>query len=166
VAEAWREAQAHLNAHGQPRSVLVVCATHDDIAHVTAAIRTERQHAGELGGGVKVDRYVALHDTLAQTTDPRQFHEGQVLVFHRDTTGVRRHEALEIVRVSQLDEHRRLHLDDGRVVPSTYKQFDYGYAVTAHRRQGQSVDAVVIAGETMSRELFYVAASRAASTCR
>ena len=43
VAEAWREAQAHLNAHGQPRSVLVVCATHDDIAQVTAAIRAERQ---------------------------------------------------------------------------------------------------------------------------
>jgi hypothetical protein len=46
------------------------------------------------------------------------------------------------------------------MVPSTYKHFDYGYAVTAHRSQGQSVDAVVIAGETMSRELFYVAASR------
>ena len=46
------------------------------------------------------------------------------------------------------------------MIPSTYKHFDYGYAVTAHRSQGQSVDAVVIAGETMSRELFYVAASR------
>ena len=44
------------------------------------------------------------------------------------------------------------------MIPSSYKQFDYGYAVTAHRSQGQSVDAVVIAGETMSRELFYVAA--------
>ncbi|MGH9410314.1 MAG: ATP-binding domain-containing protein, partial [Vicinamibacterales bacterium] len=33
-------------------------------------------------------------------------------------------------------------------------------AVTAHRSQGQSVDEVVIAGETMKRELFYVAASR------
>ncbi|HEV3062596.1 MAG TPA: ATP-binding domain-containing protein [Vicinamibacterales bacterium] len=222
MAEAWREAQAHLNAHGQPRSVLVVCATHDDIAHVTAAIRTERQHAGELGEGVKVDRCVALHYTLAQTTDPRQVHEGQVLVFHRDTTGVRRHEALEIVRVgphqlvtrteagqehvvaatqaqafdvyerrpieiaphdrllltpnrqelglrvtngemvtvSQVDERGRVHLEDGRTIPSSYKHFDHGYAVTAHRSQGQSVDAVVIAGETMSRELFYVAASR------
>ena len=39
VAEAWREAQVHLNAHGQSSSVLVVCATHEDIAHVTAAIR-------------------------------------------------------------------------------------------------------------------------------
>jgi len=46
VAVAWREAHAHLNAQGQPSSVFVVCATHDDIAHVTAAIRAERQHAG------------------------------------------------------------------------------------------------------------------------
>jgi ATP-dependent exoDNAse (exonuclease V) alpha subunit len=222
VAEAWREAQAHLNAHGQPSSVLVVCATHDDIAHVTAAIRAERQHAGELGEGVRVDRYVPLHYTAAQKTDPRQFHAGQVLVFHDKTPAIRRHEALEIVRVephqlvarteagrehvvtakqarafdvyerrpieiaphdrllltanreepglrvtngemvtvSQVDERGRVHLEDGRTIPSSYKHFDHGYAVTAHRSQGQSVDAVVIAGETMSRELFYVAASR------
>jgi conjugative relaxase-like TrwC/TraI family protein len=222
VAEAWRQAHAHVNVHGQPGSVLVVCATHDDIADVTAAIRAERQHAGELGAGVRMDRYVALHYTLAQKTDPRQFHEGQVLVFHRNTPDVRRHAALEVVRiepqqlvaqasggaehvvtateaqafdvyerrpieiaahdrlvltanrreagfratngemvtVSRVDEHGRLHLEDGRTLPSTFKHFEYGYAVTAHRSQGQSVDAVVIAGETMSRELFYVAASR------
>jgi hypothetical protein len=46
------------------------------------------------------------------------------------------------------------------MIPLTYKHFDHGYAVTAHRSQGQSVDAVVISGETMNRELFYVAASR------
>jgi ATP-dependent exoDNAse (exonuclease V) alpha subunit len=222
VAEAWREAHAHRNAHGQPRSVLVVCATHDDIAHVTAAIRAERQQAGELGDGVRVDRYVPLHYTLAQKTDPRQFHAGQVLVFHDQTRGVGRHEALEIVRaephqlvarteageehvvtttqaqafdvyerrpieiaphdrlvltanrqeaglrvtngevvtVARVDERGRLHLEDGRMLPSSYRQFDYGYAVTAHRSQGRSVDAVVIAAETMSKELFYVAASR------
>jgi hypothetical protein len=50
----------------QPSSVLVVCATHDDIAHVTAAIRAERQQAGDLGEGVRVDRYVSLHYTQAQ----------------------------------------------------------------------------------------------------
>jgi ATP-dependent exoDNAse (exonuclease V) alpha subunit len=222
VAEAWREAHAHLNAHGRPSSVLVVCATHEDIAQVTAAIRAARQQAGELGDEVRVDRYVPLHYTLAQKTDPRQFQAGQVLVFHDQTPEVRRHEALEIVRadphqlvarteegeervvthtqaqafdvyerrpieiaphdrllltanrqeaglrvtngemvtVSQVDERGRLHLEDGRMIPSSYRQFDYGYAVTAHRSQGQSVDAVVIAGETMRRELFYVAASR------
>ena len=223
VAEAWREAHAHLNAHGQPSSVLVVCATHDDIAHVTAAIRAERQQAGELGDGVRVDRYVPLHYTLAQKTDPGQFHAGQVLVFHDKTPEVRRHEALEIVRAdphqlvarTEAGEGARGHGHAGAGVrrvraavdrdcaarsppvdgqsarvglpchergdrdachrwttadgctskmvgrsPSSYKHFDYGYAVTAHRSQGQSVDAVVIAGETMSRELFYVAASR------
>ena len=66
----------------------------------------------------------------------------------------------EMVTVSQVDGHGRVHLEDGRTIPSSYKHFDHGYAVTAHRSQGQSVDAVVIAGETMSRELFYVAASR------
>ena len=62
--------------------------------------------------------------------------------------------------MSRVDDRGRIHLEDGRTIPSSYKHFDYGYAVTAHRSQGQSVDAVVIAGETMSRELFYVAASR------
>jgi conjugative relaxase-like TrwC/TraI family protein len=222
VAEAWREAQVHLNAHGQSSSVLVVCATHEEIAQVTAAIRAERSQGGELGEGVHVDRYVPLHYTLAQKQDPRQFHAGQVLVFHADTPEVRRHDALEIVRadahqlvartqsgqehvlaaheaqafdvyerrpieiaphdrllltanrqqpglrvtngemvtVSQVDERGRVHLEDGRMIPSTYRHFDYGYAVTAHLSQGQSVDRVVIAGETMNRELFYVAASR------
>jgi hypothetical protein len=65
-----------------------------------------------------------------------------------------------MVTVSQVDERGRVHLEDGRMIPSAYKHFDYGYAVTAHRSQGQSVDRVVIAGDTMNRELFYVAASR------
>jgi hypothetical protein len=31
-----------------------------------------------------------------------------------------------------------------------YKHFDHGYAVTAHRSQGKSVDAVVISGDAMN----------------
>jgi alkylhydroperoxidase family enzyme len=44
--------------------------------------------------------------------------------------------------------------------PENYKQFTHGYAVTAHRSQGKSVDAVVISADGMRKELFYVAASR------
>jgi hypothetical protein len=44
-----------------------------------------------------VDRYVPLHYTLAQKTDPGQFHAGQVLVFHDKTPEVGPHQALEIV---------------------------------------------------------------------
>jgi conjugative relaxase-like TrwC/TraI family protein len=66
----------------------------------------------------------------------------------------------ELVSVAGIDESRRIHLQDGRTLPENYKQFTHGYAVTAHRSQGKSVDAVVISADAMRRELFYVAASR------
>ena len=66
----------------------------------------------------------------------------------------------ETVTVSQVDEQGRIRLQDGRTLPADYKHFDHGYAVTAHRSQGKSVDAVVISGDAMKKELFYVAASR------
>jgi hypothetical protein len=66
----------------------------------------------------------------------------------------------ELVTVSKIDEQRRIHLQDGRALPENYKQFTHGYAVTAHRSQGKSVDAVVISANGMRKELFYAAASR------
>jgi conjugative relaxase-like TrwC/TraI family protein len=66
----------------------------------------------------------------------------------------------ELVTVSRIDEQNRIHLQDGRVLPENYKEFGHGYALTAHRSQGKSVDAVVISGDGMHKELFYVAASR------
>ena len=35
-----------------------------------------------------------------------------------------------------------------------------GYAITGHRSQGKTVDAVILSGDVMKQELFYVAASR------
>jgi hypothetical protein len=52
-------------------------------------------------------------------------------------------------------------LDDGRTLPAAYKQFSHGYAVTAHRSQGKTVDAEVIVAERMKHDLFYVSATRA-----
>src|SRR5208337_601959 len=66
----------------------------------------------------------------------------------------------ELVTVSRIDEQGRIHLKDGRALPENYRQFTHGYAVTAHRSQGKSVDAVVISADGMRKELFYVAASR------
>jgi ATP-dependent exoDNAse (exonuclease V) alpha subunit len=54
----------------------------------------------------------------------------------------------------------RICLGDGRVVPRDYTHLAHGYAVTAHRSQGKSVDEVIVSADGMSRELFYVAASR------
>jgi conjugative relaxase-like TrwC/TraI family protein len=222
VAAVWREAGSQLNSNGQRRQVLVVCATHEEIAKVTEAIRTERREMGELGESTRVERYVPQNYTTAQKTEARNFRSGQVLVFHRATKDVKRNEAVEVVRaakgkivartgagieleltgkqakcfevyerrevevaandrlvltanrreagfratngemvtVARVNRKGRIELEDGRVLPADYRHFDHGYAVTAHRSQGKSVDAVVISGEAMKRELFYVAASR------
>ena len=45
-------------------------------------------------------------------------------------------------------------------MPGDYTQMTHGYAVTAHRSQGKTVDEVIVSADGMSRELFYVAASR------
>jgi conjugative relaxase-like TrwC/TraI family protein len=66
----------------------------------------------------------------------------------------------ELVTVSSIDEKQRIHLQDGRVLPENYKQFAHGYAITAHRSQGKSVDHVIISADGMRRQAFYVAVSR------
>ena len=66
----------------------------------------------------------------------------------------------ELATVSGVDDKQRIHLQDGRVLPENYKQFAHGYAITAHRSQGKSVDHVIISADGMRRQAFYVAASR------
>ena len=66
----------------------------------------------------------------------------------------------ELVTVSTVDPAGRIQLEDGRTLPPNYKNFTHGYAVTAHRSQGKTVDSVVLSGDGMQKELFYVAASR------
>ena len=66
----------------------------------------------------------------------------------------------EIVSVAAVDQKSGIRLEDGRELPADFGQFSYGYAVTAHRSQGKSVDSVIISEDGMQKELFYVAASR------
>ena len=66
----------------------------------------------------------------------------------------------ELVTVTAVDSAGRIYLEDGRTLPADYRSFAHGYAVTAHRSQGKSVDAVIISADGMRKELFYVAASR------
>jgi len=66
----------------------------------------------------------------------------------------------ERVKVASVNEQGGVVLEDKRTIPHNFRQFTHGYAVTAHKSQGQTVDEVIISGDKMSRELFYVAASR------
>lgn len=60
-------------------------------------------------------------------------------------------------------ENGRIQLEDGRTLPANYRQFDHGYAITAHRSQGKTVDGVILSADAMKQELFYVGASRGRS---
>jgi hypothetical protein len=222
---AWTDraqAVAAAFAESQSPKTLVVCATHDEIDHVTEAIRSDLKRKGELGNGVVLTRYVSLNWTTAQKKNLRHFRPGQLLGFHREVKGIRKHETVEVVKVasdrltvrnqrgeqraltgkqakafdvlervpievaagdrllltanrrepgfpatngeivtvSRVDADEQIHLGDGRVLPSSFKQFAHGYAVTAHRSQGKSVDSVIISADGMQKELFYVASSR------
>ncbi len=66
----------------------------------------------------------------------------------------------ERVRVANVNAREAIQLEDGRTIPHNFRQFNHGYAVTAHKSQGKTVDAVIISGDRMTQELFYVAASR------
>jgi len=68
----------------------------------------------------------------------------------------------ELVKVTSLDGGA-IRLEDGRTLPANYHEFTHGYAVTAHRSQGKTVDTVIISTDAMKKELFYVAASRGRS---
>ena len=68
--------------------------------------------------------------------------------------------------VAEVDRAGRICLEDGRTLPAGFRHFTHGYAVTAHRSQGKSVDAVIISGDGMRKELFYVATSRGRQSVR
>ena len=216
VADVYRELTA-----GQNRKVLVVAPTHEEIGRVTHAIREDLKQRAVLGDGDTLHRHIPLQWTEAQKKDISNYQPDQVLVFHRASHGIEKHEALTVTNVSgscihamnergeeksvsltqarSFSVHERMeievavgdkllmmgnrkepgfratngelttvrsvergviNLEDGRRVPANYREFTHGYAVTAHRSQGKTVDHVIVSADVMKQELFYVAASR------
>jgi hypothetical protein len=66
----------------------------------------------------------------------------------------------ERVKVAHFNAQGGIVLEAKRTIPHNFRQFTHGYAITAHRSQGKTVDEVVISGDRFTKELFYVAASR------
>jgi len=211
---------------GPDKTVLVISPTHREIDSFNDTLRDTLKASGKLQGGQKVDSLHALNWTEAQRKDVRRYKPGQVLLFHKPTTGTKKNEAITVLRtekgkiigqradgreialtgkqagcfgvfskreielapgdqilmlanrkehgrgglevtngdidvVRMVDPAGRIHLKDGRILPANYRQFKYGYAVTAHRSQGKTVDGVIVSADRMAGELFYVAVSRA-----
>jgi len=116
------------------------------------------------GGTVNVTRkHAKAFDVLAAHSLEVAPSEKLLLTANYQAPGFRATNG-ELVTVSRVESNGRIHLEDGRVLPDNFKNFAHGYAVTAHRSQGKSVDSVIISGDGMTKELFYVAASRGRHT--
>jgi hypothetical protein len=143
------------------RSVMVA-ASNADVATLAARARLDRVAAGqaELDG-------VRLHDgntagvgdlVVTRLNDRRlAVHRGRDHVKNGDTWRVlARHDDGALV-VEHLDHHGRLRLPAGYVADHV----ELGYATTAHRVQGATVDtAHALIEPGLSRELLYVALTR------
>jgi len=76
----------------------------------------------------------------------------------------------ELVEVKSI-EGDSVVLADGRVIPSGYRTFTHGYAVTSHAAQGKTVDQVLVVASARSlaavhQEQFYVSISRGRERCQ
>jgi hypothetical protein len=70
----------------------------------------------------------------------------------------------EIVTVAQIKSNDAIRLADGRVLPSRYRQFVRGYAVTSYGSQGKTVDHVLFSDSAIraatNAQQWYVTISR------
>ena len=160
----WTEAQKQHTKHYRPGLVLAFHKATKDVAkhEPVEVIRVEK------------DKLIARKETGQEITLTRRqaqafsVHERQdidvaagdklMLQANRRETGFRATNG-EIVTVAR-QEDGRIQLEDGRRLPANYRSFDHGYVITAHRSQGKTVDAVIVSGDRLSKEQFYVAVSR------
>lgn len=70
----------------------------------------------------------------------------------------------EVVTVAQIKPSGAIRLEDGRVLPPTYRQFVRGYAVTSYGSQGKTVDHVLFSDSAVraatNAQQWYVTISR------
>jgi hypothetical protein len=70
----------------------------------------------------------------------------------------------EIVSVARISANGAIRLEDGRVLPPHYRQFQRGYAVTSYGSQGKTVDHVLFSDSAVraasSTQQWYVTISR------
>jgi conjugative relaxase-like TrwC/TraI family protein len=92
---------------------------------------------------------------------------GDVLLLRANAPGLVNGERVTVKAI----KHGRIALTDGRTLPTDYRTFTHGYAVTSHAAQGKTVDEVMLVASSqsfaaVSQESFYVGISRARERAR
>jgi conjugative relaxase-like TrwC/TraI family protein len=148
----------HRRGHGFEKGETVsVVAIEDDALKVQRSDGTETFFS--LGAGIVCDvgekrklKMAAGDKLLLQSNWQKKFVNG------------------ELVEVKAIQGDSVL-LADGRVIPSDYRTFTHGYAVTSHAAQGKTVAEVLVVASSRSlpainQEQFYVSISRGRERCQ
>jgi ATP-dependent exoDNAse (exonuclease V) alpha subunit len=160
----WTEAQKKETKHYQPGMVLAFHKATKE-AGKNEAVEVVKVEKDKLTARKENGQEITLTRRQAQAFSVHEKREIEVAAGDKLLLEANRWETKlrvtngELVTVAKV-ERGRIELEDGRILPANYRSFDHGYAVTAHRSQGQTVDAVIVSGDRMSKELFYVAATR------
>ena len=146
------------------RSSILIAETSDTVTPLNQRARADRILAGQ----VAVEG-VALHDgtvagqgdTVVTRHNDRRLATGKGWVKNGDTwTVIASHEggSLTVQRPGARGRRRQVTLPAGYVA----EHVELGYAITAHRAQGATVDTahLVVHSSSMTREAFYVAMTR------
>lgn len=160
----WTEAQKKDLSNYQQGQVLLFQRSSHGIGRNEALVveRSDRSHiiARDQNGAERVVSPTQARSFSVQERSEIEISPGDRLLL----TGNRREADFratngELAKARSIDGGR-IQLDDGRTLPANYREFDHGYAITAHCSQGKTVDSVVLSGDMMKQEQFYVAASR------
>ncbi|WP_240930641.1 AAA family ATPase [Isoptericola sp. BMS4] len=147
------------------RTAILVAATNDHVADLNLRTTLDRRQAGEVDTThivtLRAGQDAGVGDLLyARLNDYRTL---------RDDAGVAIHNG-DLLHITAIDDHgsatcRRVDTGARITLPPGYlaRHCDLGYALTAHRAQGITVDEAhlfVPYGARMTRELLYVAMTR------
>jgi ATP-dependent exoDNAse (exonuclease V) alpha subunit len=158
--------ERHLTAH-EPGQVLVVASSRGDARRLNALLRQRLLEHGRLGSD-------ELRIVLTDPRDPggtrgeRGYRQGeQVLVCVNDyPRGLLNGTRGTVIALHPREQALTVRLDDGREVRLDHDylrggQLRHGYALTAHKAQGITVDVSLLWGtQALARETGYVALSR------
>jgi len=158
---AWR----HDTEHG--RASILVTETADTVRQLNDRARAERIRSGLTSAGRDVvlrdDARASAGDVIVTRRNDRRLRMGS-------NGWVRNGDRWTIDRVRRdggLEAHPEGRRRGSVVLPATYvaEHVDLGYAVTAHRAQGMTVDtAHVVVSPSSTREILYVAMTRGRRT--